>query len=262
MFDQMKYYILSDLEGVSGIEKFENTRTRENGPKLKGMKQLAREINACAEGIKHIDSEAIIDVLDGHGPGGLLADDLVGCNYMRLDSGVEHIDFTEYDALLFVGQHAMAGTVNAPLCHTYSSINIQYYQLNGIFIGEFASRALVAGLQGVPTIFLAGDDKAAIEAVNFIPEIETVITKWGTGLESARHIDSDEVCQLIREGAKKAVQRLNEIPPYTAIQPPFVFEARYYESQDFSKWKHKPYLTWIDDRTYRIESNDILRMPF
>src|SRR5690554_6669875 len=135
----MKYFILTDLEGVTGVDAFSQTRGSEIAPKLKGMKQLAREVNSCVEGIKSVDPAAEVDVLDGHGPGGLLAEDLVGCRYMR---GIDQRStlFMGYDALLFVGQHAMAGTINAPLSHTYSSTTVAYYALNGIYIGEFAAR--------------------------------------------------------------------------------------------------------------------------
>jgi D-amino peptidase len=255
----MKFYILTDLEGVAGVDHFHQTRTREIPPKLAGMKQLAKEVHACAEGIRSVYPSADIDVLDGHGPGGLLEEDLVGCKYMRLSPNEKHINFSGYDGLFFVGQHAMAGTVNAPLCHTYSSLAIQYYQLNGLFIGEFASRALVAGMQGVPTLFLSGDDKAAWEALNFVPQIETAITKYGTGLESARHLDSADACRLIRDGAARATRRIDTIPPYQGITAPFVFEARYYEPQDPSS---RPEVHWIDERTYRIETSDILKLPF
>lgn len=259
----MKFYILTDLEGVAGVDHFHQTRTKEIPPKLAGMKQLAREVHACVEGIRSVYPDAVVDVLDGHGPGGLLEEDLIGCRYMRLEPGESHIDFSGYDGLFFVGQHAMAGTVNAPLCHTYSSLHIQYYRLNGIFVGEFASRALVAGVQGVPTVFLSGDDKAASEATHFIPEIETVIVKYGTGMESARHLDASDACRLIRDGAARAAKRLHEIPRYTAIQPPYVFEARYNDPQDQAYWSKLPWkVEWLDERTYRIQTSDIKDLPF
>lgn len=63
--------------------------------------------------------------------------------------------------------------------------SVQYYRLNGVNIGEFAAFANWSGLNGVPTIFLAGDDKAALEARMFIPKIETVVSKLGKGLEAS-----------------------------------------------------------------------------
>jgi D-amino peptidase len=46
------------------VDAFSQTRTRELESKIKGMKQLAREVNACAEGIKYAVADAEIDVWD------------------------------------------------------------------------------------------------------------------------------------------------------------------------------------------------------
>lgn len=262
----MKFFILTDLEGVAGTDSFSQTRTMDSGPSGRGpsMKQLAKEVNACAAGIRQVYPDAVIDVLDGHGGGkGLWPEDLDNCGYLDLKNGARpHHHLEDYAAMLFVGQHAMAGTIDAPLNHTYSSREVMYYRLNDVYIGEFGSRALVAGIQGVPTIFLAGDDKAALEAKMFIPQIETVVTKFGTGLESAIHLDLDEACRLIHEGAERAVRRMSEIPPYTRFQPPYVLEARYYEPFADTFWERRPDHQKVDERTYRVETADLFKLPF
>lgn len=259
-----KFFIITDLEGVAGTDSFSQTRTTDLKMKTPSMKQLAREVNACVEGIHAVYPNAIVDVLDGHGSLGIFPEDLVNCHYYNMknkENPRPHHHLEGYSAVLFVGQHAMAGTVDAPLNHTYSSMEIVYYRLNGVFIGEFGSRALIAGVQGVPTIFLAGDDKAVLEAQMFIPEIETVVTKFGKGLEKAVHLDLAESCSLIREGTVRAVRRIHEIPPYRGINPPYQFEARYYEPLS-EKWSNRTGVTLVDERTYRIETDDIFKLPF
>jgi D-amino peptidase len=255
----MKFFILTDLEGVAGIDSFTQTRTRDLAQKGPAMRQLARETNACIEGIRSVHSDAQIDVWDGHGSGGLHAEELIGGNYLR--GGRPYNEIRGYDALLFVGQHAMAGTIAAPLCHTYSSLHVAYYRLNGVFIGEFGGRATVAGAQGVPTIYLSGDDKAAMEARMFVPQIQTAVVKWGRGLEAAEHMDPDEACRVVRDSAAAAVQRRQEIPPFTFFQPPYVLEMRYYEPADQSK-RQGPGVTWVDERTVRIETDTLADLPF
>jgi D-amino peptidase len=251
----MKFFILTDIEGVAGVDSFSQTRTKDNNQKALGMRQLAREVNACIEGIRSVDADAQVDVWDGHGSGGLHAKDLVGGNYLR--EGRPYRRLEGYAALLFVGQHAMAGTINAPLCHTYSSLHVAYYRLNGVFIGEFGCRALLAGTQGVPTIFLAGDDKAALEAKMFIPQIETAVVKWGRGLEAAVHMDQEQACDLVRQRTAVAVERMAEIPPFTDIQPPYTLEMRYNEPPDPSRHQG-PGVEWVDPRTVRITRDEIV----
>lgn len=274
----MQLLVITDLEGVVGVDSFSQTRTGREARKGAAMDQLAREVNACIEGVHSTAPDATVDVWDGHGSGGLRESDLDGGRY--LGDGRPYFHLAEegdgYDAVSFVGQHAMAGTPDAPLCHTYSSLAVDYYKLNGTFVGEFACRALLAGRQGVPTVFLAGDDKATLEAQQFVPGIETVATKYGTGRESARHRESEEVADAIRCGAARAVERVDSIPPYTGIEPPYTLEVRYYEPAKISKidriggWLRQyvpplgaalPFatgVTRIDSRTIRIEAEEIL----
>lgn len=257
----MKYLIMTDLEGVAGVDSFRQTRTDDLKEKGEAMKQLAREVNACVQGIKEADAAAEADVIDGHGSGGLLPEALIDCRYIRYADF--HLDsLPEYAALLFVGQHAMEGTFNAPLRHTYSSRTVQYYRLNGVNIGEFAGFSNWAGLNGVPVIFLAGDDKAALEAQMFVPQIETAVTKYGKGLESADHLSSSDACRLIREKAALAVRRLTEIPAFDAFQPPYIFEARFYEPEHLTAMQDDPSVHIVDERTYRIETDDYTALPF
>lgn len=296
----MRLLVITDLEGVAEVDSFFETRTGREERKSPAMDRLASEVNACIEGIRSRASDARIDVWDGHGSGGLRGSDLEGGRYLGggrpyFHLAGEHREIGEdenggrngngeggqegeedYDGVLFVGQHAMAGTPDAPLCHTYSSLAVDYYKLNGVFVGEFACRALIAGLQGVPTVFLAGDDKATLEARQFVPGIETVATKYGTGRESARHRDPEAVEEAIRQGAASTIDRLDEIAPYDRLEPPYTLEIRYYEPANVSKLdriggllrRYVPPLaealpfatgvTRIDSRTIRIEAEELL----
>lgn len=245
----MRHYINTDIEGVVGVDSF--ATTRESGEKRKepAMKRLAREVNACIEGIRETDPEADVSVWDLHGSGGLHEEDVQGGSYYR--EGDSFREFDEADAVYFVGQHAMAGTAFAPLRHTYWSTGVDYFKLNGTFIGEFGARALVAGKHDVPTVFHAGDDKACHEAEIFVPEIETVSTKFGTGEESATHRNGDEVLDEIRETAARAATRIDEIPPLDGFEPPYELVVRYYDPVDDELVSNDGYER-IDDRTIAI----------
>lgn len=260
----MRYILITDLEGAAGVDSFTRTRTTDPVAKGPGMKQLTLEVNACAAGIRSRDPDASIDAVDGHGSGGLYPEDLVGCRYVGLLGTSVHRLLAEgtYDAMLFVGQHAMAGTVAAPLNHTYSSQEVMYYRLNDVFIGEFGARALLAGAMGVPAIFLSGDDKAAAEASMFVPGIETAVTKLGRGLELADHLSSEEACLAIREGAARAVARIAEIPPYTGIRAPYMLEIRYYRPISDPFWTSNSDAVFVDERTVRLTVSDLSLLPF
>ena len=68
---------------------------------------------------------------------------------------MEGIDST-FDAVVFIGYHAKAGTPNAILEHT-STGNVVDFSINGVSLPEGGYNALVAGMYGVPVVFVAGD---------------------------------------------------------------------------------------------------------
>lgn len=257
----MNWFILTDLEGVAGVERWD--QTYEDGPyRPEAMRLLGREVAAAVGGIVDADPQAIVDVWDGHGPGGLYPEDVKPpARYLREGDPHREID-KSYAGLLFVGQHAMAGTYQAPLCHTYSSRSIAYYRLNGVFIGEFGARALISGNAGVPTIFLSGDDKACLEAQVWVPGIVTVATKRGLGLQQAEHLSSREACRRIRRRAAEACRRARQIPPIT-MSPPYELEVRYLEPQAWERrsWRDGVSVTVLDDRTVLLRADDLRLLP-
>ena len=252
----MKIYILTDLEGPAMISRF--NQTREAGPqKQTAMKLLTWEINAAVDGILEVDPGAEIVVWDGHGNGGidvlefhpeakLIARGPIGPPY--------YLDGT-YDALFFVGQHAMAGTPNAPLSHTYSSRSIEYYKLNGMLVGEFGCRAAMAGEFDVPTVFISGDDKAVAEAKQLIPSIYAVETKQGLGQELALHLSPQKSRESIRKTAVEACRNINLIKPLK-IEPPYEQEIRVLEGQSIEGYLRRG-AAKVDDRTV-VKSADTM----
>lgn len=255
----MKVYILTDLEGPAMVSRF--SQTREDGPqKQAAMKLLTWEVNAAVDGILEVDPEAEIVVWDGHGNGGI--DVLEFHPEAKLIargpiSPPYYLDGT-YDALLFVGQHAMAGTPNAPLSHTYSSRSIEYYKLNGMPIGEFGCRAAMAGEFDVPTVFISGDDKAVAEARQLVSNIYAVETKQGLGQELALHLSPQKSRTAIRKTAAEACRNINQIKPLK-IEPPYEQEIRVLEGQSIEGYLHRGAVR-LDDRTVMQRGNTLCEL--
>ena len=258
----MKIFILTDLEGPALIFGFDQTRLPEAAEQMARSKRLLTlEINACVDGILDADPDAEVVVWDGHGSGGVDYElfheraELVAGRGVPAPYGLDD----SFDALFFVGQHAMAGTPNAPLAHTYSSRTVEYYRLNDKPVGEFGLRAALAGtLFGVPTAFLSGDDKAVAEAQALVPDLVGVATKVGLGLQAARSLSPVRSRALIRAGATEACGRVRagRIAP-VRISPPYRFEVRVLPGQEASlngylKRGARP----VDDRTAVLETDD------
>lgn len=259
----MKHLIMTDLEGIVGVERFSQTYAEEPF-KIPAMHRLAQEVNACVEGILDADPKAEIIVFDGHGPGGLFPQDVhPRARYVREPHDREQAwsELPECATYMYVGQHAFAGLPNAPLCHTGSSKHVVYKRFNGVFIGEFGTGAIRAGHHDVPMVFLSGDDKAVAEAKGLIPNIYTVTTKWGKGWQLAQHLDPDEACRQIRATAAEAVRNRHRIQPLK-VDPPYAYEVRYIHPRtSFPPAVEGVKMTPLDSRTvlYRFDDLSLFR---
>ncbi len=257
----MKIHMITDLEGPAMISRFDQTRDVTPETKAISMTLLTREINACVDGILDAEPEAEVVVWDGHGGGGidimqfhpkakLIARGPIKAPYYLDES---------YDALFFVGQHAKAGTPEAPLAHTYSSKTVEYYKLNGIEMGEFGCRAVMAGTMDVPTVFIAGDDKAVAEAKALVPEIYGAAVKQGLALELAIHLAPQAAQALIRQVAAEATANIDRVPPLK-MEPPYEFEARVKEGCSIDGYIRRGGEV-VDERTVIIRSDNICDLP-
>ncbi|MGI6083288.1 MAG: M55 family metallopeptidase [Limnochordia bacterium] len=258
----MKFYITTDLEGVVGVERFSQTYGDEPF-RFASMRQLTQEANACIRGILDAYPDAVIDVSDGHGSGGIIKEDMdPRANYLR---GQEQTRprrqaFYQYDATMFLGQHAMAGMANAPLCHTMSSKNIVYYRMNNVYVGEFGFWAAMAGSHGVPVIFASGDDRLVAEAQALVPGISTVITKWGEGWQKARHMPVQELLEQIQSTVSSACQRIDQVSPVW-FDPPYSWEVRHiYPQRAPARKAEGVRVDQIDAHTILYRSDEMLTL--
>ena len=221
----MRHFLITDLEGPAGVDSWAQTREGEGPAKTAAMRLLTAEVNAVLEGILAADPGGEVTVWDGHGTGGILAAELdPRARFLARPAPLRESLAAGADALYFVGQHAMAGTPGAPLCHTYSSRTVAEYRLNGRPAGEFACRAALAGELGVPTVFLAGDDRAVAEARALVPSIVGAITKIGRGVEAADHLGHEQSCAVVRAGAEQAAGLARQIAPLR-LGPPYTLRV-------------------------------------
>lgn len=215
----MNICIFVDMEGISGVSGSEFVAT--DGrlyPEARRFYTL--DTNACARGCRKAGARRIL-VRDGHGAGNHLLVE-------KLEPGLEVIQgptprrlegIEEFDALILLGYHAMAGTRGALLEHTYSSKAIQNMWLNGKPVGEVGIDAGVAADHGVPTILVTGDDYVCREAADWISGVETCQVKRGLSCQSAWMLPLEEAHQLIEDAAARACSRIGDIPPMALERP-------------------------------------------
>src|SRR5262249_3794989 len=139
----MKVVVISDMEGISGIVRGEQTNAGE--PLYEeGRKLYTKEINAAVRGAKAAGATQIV-VMEHHGArkgysfNSLIADELdPDCEFVVQENWTEYTGFLEsgVDAALFVGMHAMAGTEKGVMNHTVSGPDYQNLWFNGTLVGE------------------------------------------------------------------------------------------------------------------------------
>jgi D-amino peptidase len=232
----MKIYVLTDLEGVAGVARWNQTGADTPGY-AQAVRLLSAELQACVAGIQSRDPQADIWVWDAHGPGGLDYE-LLPKGARLLNNGPAPRDGlldASFDALFFLGQHAKASTRNGNLAHTYSSEHIASIRINGIELGEFGCRAALAGSLGVRTVFVSGDDCMAREATELVPGIVTAIVKTGLGPQMALHLAPTDARDLVRQKAAEAMAAISQIAPCQPFAaPPDGTDARY--RQEVTIW--------------------------
>ncbi len=223
----MRVHVISDMEGVAGIVKWQQTT---GGEKLydEGRALYTEEINAAVRGAKAAGATEIV-VMDCHGAGGAydfnsLLPELLdpACEYVVQQEWTEYTSFLESgcDAALFVGMHAMAGSADGVLSHTVSGQAWQSLSFNGTLVGETGINAALCGHWGVPVVLVTGDRAVCNEARELLGDsLTTVEVKEGLGRFSARMKTPREARELIEAGAKKALSDLSAVAPYDPGKP-------------------------------------------
>ena len=220
---QIKIYIETDLEGVSGVYRFSQTRDKGSPENIKACEYFMGDLAAVVRGLRDGGATEIL-VLDGHGNQAMIPDLMVaGAKYItglpRPKNSSWSIDKT-YSGMVLFGFHAMNGTPDGVLCHTQSSESENRYWYNGVESGEIAQSASVAGYFGVPPILVTGDEAACREAKKFLGDaVVTVATKQGLARESAVLYPFEETRKALYEGAKKSIAAISKCKPYVMDTP-------------------------------------------
>ena len=142
----MNILIMTDLEGISGIDKMEMVSEVGTPGHKFGLERLMLDVNAAVEGAYEGGTDAVF-VVDGHGGGKNFIKEMLDPRAVQLESKdwQEMISSRQIDAYMEVGAHAMAGTINGFLDHTQNSKSWYNYYVNGRKSGEIAQGAIFTG---------------------------------------------------------------------------------------------------------------------
>lgn len=198
-----------DLEGVNFVvgEPYSGL-VRETEQWYVARKQAVLEVNAAAEALFDAGVEAV-GLWDYHAASSNIDINALDkrITYINTDPQKPRLYFaSDYDCVCFFGYHTMEGTLGGVLAHTMNSKEVQYYKLNGRYVGEVDIDAYITASMGLPSRFFAGGDITCKQAQHSIREILTVTTKKEIARNKAIFRDNDELLADIKETIVEAIQ--------------------------------------------------------
>ena len=223
----MKVWISTDLEGVCGVFRWEQTREYGSPANIEARHLLMGEVNAAVAGAFDAGASRVV-VRDGHnGAKSFFPEELDERAEMAMGTVGDRdaLMADGFDCAFLLGYHAMSHTPSGILCHTQSSATWNNFWINGRLAGEIAQSAIWLGKYDIPVAMVTGDDKTCIEAVDWLGDgVLTVQVKTGLSREGALMLSPKRARALIREGANKAVQKASSIAP---LKPEFPLTCRF-----------------------------------
>jgi D-amino peptidase len=217
----LKVFVSVDMEGLAGVVA--GSEVSSNGPDYAHFRAImAGETNAAIEGAFRAGATEVL-VRDSHGDKRNLlpADVDPRARLLRGASAgpknmMEGIDST-FDAVVFIGYHAKAGTPGAILEHT-STGNVVDFAINGVSLPEAGYNALTAGLYGVPVVFIAGDRAVVDQVRALLGPVGAVAVKQEIG-DAALGMSPKRAQEEIRRGVEQAIRDRARARAYKLASP-------------------------------------------
>ena len=247
----MKFLIMTDIEGVTGVTTFPQAEKSEFGREM-----LMNDLCAVLEGVKEAGADAI--VYDMHTDGR-------NVDISRIDVPVvmgkpirgdlwRGVGNSGIDGLFLLGLHTMQHTGHL-LAHSYLREYDAIY-LNGILVGEIGIEAALAGEQGIPLKFISGDDMGCLEAKALIENVVTCPVKTSLSDDTAICPSPSATAILLKEKAKEAV--LASVPPFE-VKGPFEIKIVYSDCKYLEIMKEIHPEIFADERTAVMRGDNLLK---
>jgi len=256
----LKIFISVDMEGISGVVNWEDV-SRDGKDYNLFRTIMTEETNAAIEGAIAGGAGEII-VRDSHGSARNILPDKLDkrAKLLRDWSGgfkgmMEGID-ESFDAVIFIGYHAKAGTADATLDHTMSSSKINDMSVNNVSLPEAGINALIAGHYNVPVAFVAGDLGICKQVKKLFGEVATIATKEGIG-NAALCLHPEVAHNKIREGVKVSLQNLGKYKPYK-LSPPYTMVLRLFKEEWVNAGSYFPGVKRTGDWELSYKSDNII----
>ncbi len=210
----VKILLYYDMEGISG----QNILTSIDFPRpeyFEARELLTADVNAVIDGLFDGGADSLF-VVDAHGSFNpepdILLDKMDKRAQMlfkkeKFQPYVDLLNENSYDGIVAVAMHSKTGGGG----FAEHTVNLGTdWILNGMSINESELLAYSWGRNGIPLIFVSGDDKLA-EQLSWMTWLEYVTVKEARGMADAFLYPVDSVQKNLREAAKNSVKNLKSM---------------------------------------------------
>ena len=213
----MKYMMLVDIEGATGITTFRQAEHEQIG-----IDMLMHDVNAVLEGILSVPGNEVL-IFEEHTDGcNIVMSDLPkGVHVVRgkpvINEAWRGID-SSFDGVIMVGLHARKGTKGALLHHSYGPQN-KNITINGIPVGEIGVEAGMAGDSGVPLVLVTADSAGCQEAKALVPGVMTVCVKEALGDTWALCYNPKDTWEMLYKAGEALARGAFDVQPLHYGEP-------------------------------------------
>lgn len=228
-----RVFVSVDMEGIWGVVHSEHVNP--GSPDYTHARRwMADDVNAVVAGLLEAGAGEVV-VNDSHGGMRNLVADTLNPKASLVSGSpkplgmMQGIDGT-YQAVVFVGYHARAGSAPAVLDHTISSATIRGIRVNGQELPELGLNAALAGYFKVPVILLTGDTETCAQARAVLGAgLQTAAVKEAIGRTAARMYPMETARTRLKEAARAALAARASAQPFR-IEGPYTFEVDFHNS--------------------------------
>lgn len=219
----MKLFISVDMEGITGLVDYTQVDSGKHNYERSRI-IMTDEANAVVESAFESGCKEVF-VNDSHSKMNNLlierfhSETQVITGDVKPYSMVQGLD-SSFTGAIFTGYHARA---SVPGVMSHSMIfGVRNMYINDVTIGELGFNAYVAGHYGVPILMTAGDDRAALEAEQLIPNITTAIVKKTISRSAVTTLTPAKAQALLKEKTALALKNKDKVKPLVPPNDPLL----------------------------------------
>jgi D-amino peptidase len=228
-----KVFVSVDMEGIWGVVASEQVNS--TSPEYTAARRwMAEDVNAVIAGLLEAGAGEIV-VNDSHGSMRNIVADALNPKASLISGSPKPLSMMQgidssFDAVVFVGYHARAGTTASILDHTISSATIRAIRVNGQELPEMGINAGIAAYYKVPVILLTGDSETCRMASALLGDaVVTAAVKDGISRTAARMVPVEEARKRLKDAAREALAKRSRIEPFR-LAGPYTFEVEFHNA--------------------------------